>query len=226
MMRSKFKAMFVALLAVTALGAVASASASAAAKAPIFAKSSGGYPVKFSAGEEPEGVWNTGNATFHCSRSRVTGEITSEKKVTATIVFTECASGGSTCANEGGTGGEIKSNALEGTLVFISKATKTVGVVFKSKPGGARVSRFRCAGSIGEVQGSVIAAITPVNTKTKHFTLTFVQESGKQTPTEYENEEGVKVKTALETTWASPSGGWHSLGWELNPQITTEQELE
>jgi hypothetical protein len=139
-----------------------------------------------------------------------------------TILFTECrfqnGEGGTTrCTTEGLKEGEIKTAALEGTLVYRSKASKTVGIDFKAQT-GTSLGSFKCMGATGEIRGSLLMPITTVNKLQTSFTLTSTQGSK-----EYENEKGEKQTAKLETNWPSTFG---PLSWELTDELTTSKKLE
>ncbi|HEY2536430.1 MAG TPA: hypothetical protein VGI24_05540 [Solirubrobacteraceae bacterium] len=138
------------------------------------------------------------------------GETTGVKTVSRLVLkFKECSSGANSC----GTGGTVTSNRLQGTLGYINATNKEVGLDLTSEAGGGALLEFTCEGTVGKVQvkGSVIGAITPVNTSTGGYTLTFaLTKTGKQNITKFEGgaedvlelskEGGAFEKTALEAT--------------------------
>jgi hypothetical protein len=143
-------------------------------------------------------------------RSLGEGETTGAKTVARLVLkFKECSSGANSC----GTSGTVTSNRLQGTLGYISAAGKEVGLDLAPEAGGGALLEFTCEGGVGKVQvkGSVIGAITPVNTSTGSYTLTFaLTKAGKQSITKFEGgaedvlelskEGGAFEKAALEAT--------------------------
>jgi len=114
------------------------------------------------------------------------------------------------CTSEGAEKGEIRTTAAEGTLVYLSKAAKTVGIDFK--PTG----RWTCQAT-GEIRGSVVMPITSVNVRTDSCAL---KTAGNQ---EFENRAGEKETASLETDWPST---WGPLSWEFNSTLTTSKNIE
>ena len=189
-----------ALVAVLAISAVASATASAAKPEFVFAGIKKGLKGKSGAGT----LETVSKEKVTCAKSTNGGEIeggNGSKKVTGVVVtFTGCVSSGFKCSTTGAAAGEIVTKSLSGELGYINKAAKTVGVDL-APTGGGEFVEFNCAGGIVKVKvkGSVIGQITPVNKKvltTEHFTLTFTQTSGKQAIEKFEG----GLKDTLETS--------------------------
>lgn len=222
MIRSKGRTVLAALAAVFALAAVASASASAAL--PEFspgAKES--FPASFE-GKGGSATWYLPNGgSWTCTSSSMSGSVSAAKTVSGvTILFTECRyqngeGGTNRCTTEGLKEGEIETKTLEGTLVYRSKTSKTVGVVFKPQT-GTSLGSFKCQGATGEIRGSILMPITTVNKLETHFTLSSTQGSK-----EYENEKGEKQTAKLETDWPSSFG---PLSWEMTDELVTSKKLE
>lgn len=170
------------LLAALAIGAAATASASAAL--PEF---SGPFPKAFSGKGGTVAIETVGKVKATCTGSTTTGEVTGAKQGKTTLTLTGCGAAGLTCASKGAKEGEIVSNVLNVTLGYINKALKEVGVDLK--PAKGPITTFTCGPATIVVTGSVIGRITPVNKKVnagKPFTLTFKQAKGKQKPNKLE----------------------------------------
>jgi hypothetical protein len=220
MMRPRFRGGLAALVAVFALALVASASASAAL--PEFglgAKES--FPVSFTVSGGAS-TWYPGGSSWQCSGLSGSGTISGAKTVTGTTLkFTLCGferSGSKVwCKTEGAEKGEIRTNALAGTLVYRSKAAKTVGIDFTAQSGKS-LGSFTCLGSTGEIRGSVVLPIALVNTRASEFTL-----SSTNGAKEYENEAGEKLTAKLESDWPST---FEPLGWAFESRLVTSKSLE
>jgi hypothetical protein len=216
MMRSKSGSALAAFVAVLAIGVVMSASASAAL--PEFvpgAKES--FPATFTTTAGPS-TWSLpGENSWSCSSIAGAGTISSAKSVTSTTLdFKGCGFErlGSKiwCTSPGAEKGEIRTTASEGTLVYTSKAAKTVGILFK--PTGS----FSCLAT-GEIRGSIVLPITSVNTRTSEFWLdSTLGNKG------YENEAGEKKTATLETNWTRETFG--PLYWVFESKLHTNKNLE
>ncbi len=150
------------------------------------------------------------------------GTISTTTTITgATIDFTSCGfemSGSKVwCTTEGAKSGEIKTGPLEGTLVYLSKAAKTVAIDFKPQTGKS-LGTYRCLGN-NEIRGSVLLPIQSVNKPSTVFTL-----HGNAAAEEYENEKGEKLKATLETNFAN--GVFAPMTWELVSEIKTASTIE
>jgi hypothetical protein len=202
-MRSKYKSALVALMAVCALGAVASASASAAT--PEF---SGTFPDTFEYTSYINTISTVGNnATLSCGKQATDkGELTASKTATLTLAAMGCKDflkkgKFEPCHTAGAKEGEVKTAALEGKPVYVN-GDREVGIVFAPKAGG-NFAEIECGSGAEKetlkVKGSLIAVgVKPVNVSTNGVRLYFIAKEGVQAPTEYETE-GKKVKAILET---------------------------
>ena len=178
--------------------------------------------------------WSEQNVAFNCSREiELRDVVTGPNTVQGTIRFTGCRSNADKCQSVGAKEEEeIVTEELTGTLVYISKAAKTVGILFKPK--GESFTEFRCVTpSTNEIHGGIIVPITPVNTKLTiktGFTLgpLKTKEVGKekeQEITEYETNQGTKVRSRLETYWIGEH--WGPLSWSFgNAYAYPNKEFE
>lgn len=219
MIRSNPRSVLVALIAVFALAGVASASASAAL--PEFRTGPGEQlPTSYS-GTSASATWKLPNATFKCTTSTISGTITTAKTTTGTIlVFNGCKVEGKTCRSEGSENNEqIRTELLDGTLVYLSKTAKTVGIDYKAHTGSAIIKKLHCFGGFGEVRGSIAMPIISVNKLATAFTLTVHAKSE-----EYETESGEHKVATLETDF--PSGVFAPMFWEFTSSLTTSKKVE
>jgi hypothetical protein len=111
------------------------------------------------------------------------------------------------------------------TPVYISKAEKRVDLYLKPKVGTLFASCVSVYGTPHEIQGSVLAQLSPLNSRTKSFTLTTKESSGRMEPRAYENETGEVVKSIpFETNFFG--GTYVELGMATSSEIKTELVLE
>jgi hypothetical protein len=125
------------------------------------------------------------------------GEITCKKtKLVATpatatklegfqITETGCVGGAGLkrCTSAGQKPGTIVSERLSGTFGYIDAAEHRVGLDLKGEPAseiefpeGPVIESFDCEGLTYEINGSAIAEVTPLNTLTNEYTLTFARD--------------------------------------------------
>jgi hypothetical protein len=223
MQMKRFKVVGLCLVAVFAMSAVVASAASAAL--PEF---KGTLPNKFTS-TSGAGVLETVNhKKVECTGDTNSGIIKSAKKAEEIVVkFKGCKGlGGGECESTTPAAKEkeeIATNNLVGTLGYIKKETKEVGLALEPEAGKKElITKIVClVGGIKEpveVKGSVIGVITPINTLTKNLTLTFEQNEGKQ---KVQNLEG-KTKDTLET---SINGGvFEESGEKTTDSLTTELE--
>lgn len=175
-------AMLVALAAMAFLGA-----GTASASQPKAEPEGGAFPVSFS-GSGGEGTLETvaeGTKvrTVTCTSNTSSGEVNSATTAkNVKVIFKGCTTKGPfgtlNC-------GEIKTVALRGTLFYLVAGSSEVGIDLEPES-GTTFATFTCGGiETLTVKGSVIGKLTPVNSLTKSFTLTFSQKSGKQEPETY-----------------------------------------
>jgi hypothetical protein len=123
----------------------------------------------------------TDGGTWSASSATIKGSIIDPNEVALTIAF-EGMGERSGC-------GFKTTTTLIGRLGYLNKTSKEVGLLLE--PMGSRVAK--CESSIigaGELTGSVLGKITPVNTLSKTLTLAFKQTKGVQ---EFEKFEGESV---------------------------------
>ncbi|HEV7529365.1 MAG TPA: hypothetical protein VGO29_10770 [Solirubrobacteraceae bacterium] len=206
-MRPIVRGALAALLAVLALGAVASASASAAQ--PEFSSE---FPNKYEVTKrggnfEQAPVFVTvGKRKITCLSAAKTvvmsgkGELTGSKVATLALTFVSCSGFEGKCTTAGAKEGEIKTSELEAKPFYINKKQE-VGVLLQVKGTGS-FAEFNCGPEAKKetvkIRGSLVAPITPFNVSTTAFQLNIAGAGGVQKPTEYENEKAEAVKATLE----------------------------
>jgi hypothetical protein len=176
------------------------------------------FPAHFS-GTLGSATWSLGSSSFKCTEGAIEGNIAGVKSLNATtITFQACHTGELWCPT--GTGepeGQVKTQPLSATLVYLSKTAKTVGVVFTPSTGSV-LAKFKCLGGGGEIFGSVVMPLGQVNKFAHEFALTATRGT-----TSYESE-GKVLTASLETNW--PSGSRQAAGWEFATNIRAQQEVE
>jgi hypothetical protein len=169
---------------VGALGAIGVSQASAAL--PEFV---GPTPLPFTSKLKASTLETVSGLKVTCTAGIDSGEVTGAKALTLSIVFTGCELNGLPCSSSR-VAGAIETSTLMGTLGYIKKAKKQVGVDLSSPAGGPFMT-FTCGEDLSvAVFGSAIGKIAPVNKlllpPKKHFTLKFTQKLGKQKPIQLE----------------------------------------
>jgi hypothetical protein len=169
-----------ALVAMFAMSAVASATASAAL--PELVNSSGvelvkkNFTIKSGAGKLESTL-----GTVECSSDTGSGKVTGLKTDEATVTFKGCKlAGTSTTCQSGAEAGVIVTNALKSEVVYI-KSTEPKEVGVKITPVGTLLAKFSCGTLTFEVSGETTGKITPINKfvkTTEHYTLEFNKASG------------------------------------------------
>jgi hypothetical protein len=205
--------MLAALVAVFALGALGSASASAAL--PEFVPGTGEkLPATLEgslSSAESSFKNETGVRAFGCTGAKFKGEVTGAKAASLTLELEGCRTeASSTCHSAGAAEGHVVVSGAA-ALDYISKATKRVGLVLKLNE--VEVS---CGGvEYALIRGSVVVPVTPINTKTSKVDLVIKTVSGKQEVSSYENEKG-EVKT-VKLEMAIPA--WENVTFEVGQEI-------
>lgn len=122
-----------------------------------------------------------------CKMDTSDGEIpspTTQRNIKAK--YTECRSNGSACTTSGQAVGTIVSGSLAGTLGYISKVTKTVGIELKPEA-GTEFAKFTCSGLPGAVvTGCLIGELTPVNKMATSYLALFEAVGETQVPSKLE----------------------------------------
>lgn len=227
-----------AALAVMAIVGAGTASASQ----PKAEPEGGTFPVSFS-GSGGAGKLETvaeGGVvrTVECEKNTSSGEINSATTVKSVHVnFTGCKASGPfgskvSCTSPGASSGEIVTATLKGELVYIKAGSSEAGIDLKPES-GTQFAEFTCGGIQKiAVTGSVIGKLTPVNTNTNSFTLTFSQSAGKQSPESYLSPSGcVSTKDVLFSTgtalfFGAENFGPTQSGIEGSETLTTSKKIK
>jgi hypothetical protein len=179
---------------------------------------------------ETESYWETPyEKRFGCSGVHIRGQVTGASTVVGKINFTGChIPAFNECRSSKGKAEEIASEELEGTLVYLSRSAKKLGIVFQPKS-TTYLIKYACTAPYNntEVRGSIIFPIGPVNKMGYSFDVPQLNQSrGKQEITEYENGQGAMVHTGLEEDWFGETP-FESLAWEISPIWgDTNREME
>jgi hypothetical protein len=181
--------MAIALAATLALTVAASASAAL----PEFVPRSGIFPYHFSGENGQQVQFESEKSTYKyaCLGAKISGEITSSKEVKNVVEeFRNCNTSPLSCENNGAKG--IKSVILHGTLGYVNKANKEVGLklIGTEKTGEEPLyAELNCGFSGKEyLRGKLIAKVTPLNTELEEFDLKYEQLFGFQNPSAFEGE--------------------------------------
>jgi hypothetical protein len=177
--------------------------------------------------------FEAGSEAYKCEASSGEGSVTGAKTATAKLTLTGCSIGVESFQSPGAKKGEVKTGTLPVELVYTSKASHEVGLVFNyeatKKSPLTQFASWEFAGFAGKlgVRGPIIAPATPVNTKTNTYTVTFSGSKGLQTPASYETEAGGKASAFPELALISEfyEQGAVENKWTLT-DIPSEGEFE
>lgn len=176
------------------------------------------FPIDFTASGGPVTAALTGfDTVVHCSDSEGGGEITGPRSTVSDYIFTGCeteggSKGGAQCKSTGADAKEIKAEAVEADLVYVSQAKHEVGMLLN--PDGGVYMNFECGGELVEASGPFLSPVGPINKVVTSFTASLSRSGAVQTPNEYENALGEKRS-------AIPMGKRGA-----NPLATTGVELD
>jgi len=162
--------------------------ASAAAALPEF---DGPFPKPFHSLGGAGLLETTGAKKVNCASNHVNGNITGPKTDLALIRFLGCENTEILpvkCNSSGQGTGVIQTSPILSLLGYLNKTTKEVGVLLEPD-NTALFASFECGGIVKiEVKGTVVGKITPVNTKSKTFTLELKQAGGVPNPSGLEGQ--------------------------------------
>jgi hypothetical protein len=112
--------------------------------------------------------------------------------MTLKLVACKYSTGKVSCHSSGAAAGEIVTSPLQGKLGFVQDheaeghvAVLSVGIDISAQP---TLLTAECGTQRLAVSGSAIGVLTPVETMTKSFLLTFTQAGGAQQPESFEEE--------------------------------------
>jgi hypothetical protein len=225
-----------AAMAVMALVGAGTASASQ----PKAEPEGGTFPVSFTGSGGAgtlETVSESGKVrTVTCTGNTSSGEVnsaTTVKKVN--VKFTGCTTSGPfgnnwTCTSSGAASGEVVTVALKGTLYYVKAGSSESGILLEPESGSTFAS-FTCKGIfLSEtltVSGAVVGKLTPLNSLTSSFTLTFTQTAGVQSPESYLDNACSAVKAVLSTTGSgAETFGPIQSGISATESLTTAKKIK
>jgi hypothetical protein len=162
-----------------------------------------------------------GSNTITCKTSEVTkgnGELLGPKTATSTIDFSTCTAFGLPANSLGDASGIILVK-VNSELCYISKAEKTVGIVF-TLPSTLHLE-VPSTKLLINVQGSFVGKIEPINKKQATYTLVIEQKEGKQAIEKCEGGAALKLETSVDGGAFTQSGEEAKEG-----TITFEKEQE
>lgn len=204
-MRYRGRTVLVALVAALALGALASASASAQKMVPEFTPTVGKFPVGIENKLHNGYVeMNTQSVKFHCGESRTTGEITGSRSVALTLEWVHCQVTPTQPVRSEGAPAETVVITGTGNLFYIDKAEKRVGIVFTLKKVNLEIANGK-----GSLEGSIVIPVYPINTKigAGSSRLSLPMHAGKNIGEpevrQYENEMGETKYASLKEAYGS-----------------------
>jgi len=116
------------------------------------------FGEKSGGGKEPAKI----EGTTTCTKEAVNGEVTGPKEEKWKTVFTGCEALSTPCNTAGAKSGEIKTQELEGTLVYLSKDHTKVGIQVKGLGPEGELAQYECLnkGLNVVVTGQIIAETT------------------------------------------------------------------
>jgi hypothetical protein len=191
----------VAVLVSAVLGAVGAGSASAAL--PEFVPVPSGFESLIKAPK----LETVGKTRVVCKKGANFGKGTSPNTLEVHIKLFECKIPGALCTSAGAAPGEIVTPPLTGTLGYITKAPRVVGLDLTSPL--APIMQFSCGITPFVVEGSLIGRITPLNKPQPpgmHFTLAWAQKEGIQKFQHFEGEPIDVLSTSIGGGAFEPSG--------------------
>ncbi len=162
----------VALLT-TIVAMLAAAGGAAAARPEIVKKGGGsvaGDTFNFTSAETE--LKREGETVIKCKKDKGTGEVKSAKELTASIDLERCNIASFAIQSLGDKNGVILLSKLPGELCYIDAATKEVGVLLALPAAGLHVES-PSLGALLVIEGSLVGSLTPVDTLTSSYTLTF-----------------------------------------------------
>jgi hypothetical protein len=236
-MRSRCRTLLVALVAVLAFGALASAAASAAW--PEFRYTSK-YPDKFKGTINPPMFDTVFGRPWGYHGGTISGEITGPNSLkNITLTFVEGSESWS-CNNREHKG--LVLEGLTGRLGYINKAEHKVGLLLQPVKQPIANCTEPLYGRNRMYMGDIIAPITQVNTLQTKFELRYNQVKGIQDPLWFEGEkEGPETFPLTLGKWNCTKFEWEGkkvehcarageeeeeLGIETGMSFTTEYQIE
>jgi hypothetical protein len=164
------------------------------------------------------------------------------------VTFKGCKLFGSVACSNTSIEGEILVNLLKGSLGYIEKSTKAVGVLLEPVAKNGEFAKFDCSGVVGTVVGvgndkegaayspektggydGIISPITPVDTMSSEFTQVYtVNEKFENVPSKFEGKHIDLLEDTVfnEETPETNSSKYSPAGEEITNVNTSEEEVE
>ena len=198
--------------------------------APEF--NAGKLPDKLTTLSNESRLETVGGRLVKCKASKGEGEVGSATELKNILIkFTGCRGkilGEAPCKSAGAAAEEIVTKKLKGIPVYIK--SKEAGILGESQEAGTPFAEFKCESIFPEtvkVKGALLSKLTPINSSTKTLTLLSNQIKGAPFPSEYENENGEKVKAKTETKGEGTEAfGYEESGWEAAHTLTAAEAVE
>ena len=184
--------------------------------------------------------------TIECESETNHGEAAGTKEVkNVTVKFLGCKVFGSAPCSNGTNVGEILVNILKGSLGYINKATKEVGLLLEPAQKKGEFAKFTCAGILTTVVGvgnktegaayapettggfdGIISPITPVNTMSKEFTQVYTtNEAAENVPSHFAGKHNELLESYLFNNESGESTKWSPAG-ETITNVNTQSSGE
>jgi hypothetical protein len=166
-----------------------------------------------------------------CTTSSGKGAVTDTEEGTSEITFAGCEGFGAKCQTSGASEGDILLNA-DYSVVYINMLKNEAGFLLKFTEATVDCGT-NCPKMVQEklkLRGSAMDSALPVNkeiTPSEALTLNLSQSKGVQAISEYENEEGGKVKASIELEGSgSKAFGFEHAGISSTDELRFEESAE
>jgi hypothetical protein len=193
-----------------------------------------------------------GPIKVECTSENAVGEVTGSKTIGKVVVkFHGCkALGSSPCSNTS-TEGEIAVNVLKGSIGYISKSKREVGVLLTPTTTKGEFAKFTCLGTITTIVGEgpskvgtvtlkcaypethcggdgIISPVTPVNTMTPTLTQVYTVNAAEENiPSKFEGKPIELLEdNAYNNSEPEYQTAWSKAGEEVTNVNTSEEEVE
>lgn len=189
-----------------------------------FEWEAGAVKNQFSGTGGPGTLETAALAQVRCKTEASHGEFTSSTTVgNVAVSFSGCESGGYKCDTVGATEGEIVTNPLAGSLVW-EKYGKKVAIDLVPQSGELFVE-FTCGPANAKVKGSVLTNIPADKSETK-IEEKFTAKKGKQKPEYYYTSKTEKLKDVLMSKIGGPGAAYEQAGQTITNVQIDEEALE
>jgi hypothetical protein len=166
-----------------------------------------------------------------CTGGSGKGEASAESSGTVKLTLTGCEAFGNKCHTSGAVDGEVVLSANY-KLAFTDGTADEVGLLLELTEAAIECGT-KCPTMTIEklkLRGTGIGVATPIDEEvapSKKFTIAFSQSKGIQAPTEYENEEGTKIKATLEMEGSgSKTFSFEKAGMSETDELLFEETAE